>query len=121
MCNRRDEQLAKSPLQAINRERGTCYFCQAAWAGISKELCLSGEEVDILQCLLLGDNDRQAADFLGVAFCTVRTHLERLHRKLGVHTRMELTVRLFDAHCDWLCKEGPPQGCRMIVRLARKQ
>ena len=74
-----------------------CFFCKAAWAGISQLLSLSIREVEILQCLLLGDDEREAAAFLGLTARTARTHIERIHAKLGVHTRAALMVRLFDA------------------------
>ena len=109
---------AEKPRESDN-QNDTCFFCQTAWGGISQLLCLSDREVDIAQCLMLGDSDRKAADDLGPAPRTVRTHLERLRKKLGVHTRVELVVRIFDAHIDWLCKGEPPLGCRLKYRLAR--
>lgn len=97
----------------------TCSFCESAWAGVSKALHLSIREVEILQCLMLGDDERDVAAFLQISVHTVGTHLERLHAKLGVHTRTSLMVRLFDAHLDWLREASPPPGCRLNVRLER--
>ena len=37
---------------------GTCFFCEAAWAGISRSLRLSKREIEILQRLMLGDDTR---------------------------------------------------------------
>jgi len=101
-----------------NRE-GICFFCEAAWAGISQMLGLSKREVEILQCLVLGDDEREAALLLKLAPRTIRTHLERIRWKLGVHTRAELIAFLCDAHLDWLCEASPPPGCRLNGRLAR--
>ena len=53
---------------------GTCFFCEAAWEGVSQRLRLSKREVEILQCLILGDNEREVAPFLGLKGRTVRTH-----------------------------------------------
>jgi DNA-binding CsgD family transcriptional regulator len=98
---------------------GNCFFCETAWAGISHVLSLSKREVEILQRLILGEDECEAALFLGLTSRTLRTHLERVHRKLGVHSRSMLIVRLFDAHLDWFCEATPPARCRMNVRLAR--
>jgi DNA-binding CsgD family transcriptional regulator len=98
---------------------GTCFFCEAAWAGISRSLRLSKREIEILQRLMLGDDKRGASLLLGLPLRTFQRHLERIHQKLGVHTEEALIVRLFDAYFDWLCEASPPPGCRMNVRLAR--
>ncbi|MGO9111520.1 MAG: helix-turn-helix domain-containing protein [Thermoguttaceae bacterium] len=82
-------------------------------------LSLSKREVEILQCLMLGENEGEAAEFLDMAPRTVRTHLERLRWKLGVRTKAELVVQLCDVHIDWLCQSYPPPGCRLNGRLAR--
>jgi len=99
----------------------SCFFCEAAWEGISRSLRLSNREVEILQCLVLGDSERGAACLLGLRPRTVRTHLERVRRKLGVHTRAELIVQLCDAHVNWLSQASPPLGCRLSGRLAAIQ
>jgi hypothetical protein len=44
---------------------GSCFFCEAAWGGISQTLNLSKRDVEIVQCLVLGDTERQIAEFLG--------------------------------------------------------
>ena len=130
---RRTETLAADPQPSPNTRGdramsdthesrdGTCLFCETAWAGVSQSLRLSKREVEILQCLILGDNEREVALFIGLTCRTVRTHLERIRWKLGVHTRVELIVRLCDAHLDWLCEASPPMGCRLNGRLARIQ
>ncbi len=96
-----------------------CFFCEPAWAGISLPLRLSEKDVDILQCVMMGKSDRAIADFLGLRPSTLRTHLERIGRKLGAHRRVELVGRLHDAHIDWLCEASPPPGCRVKQRLER--
>jgi len=98
---------------------GTCFFCEAAWAGLAEMLGLSKREVEVLQCLLLDDDEREVAVFLRMSPRTVRTHLERIHKKLAVHSRIALVVQLFDVHVDWLCHASPPSGCRLNSRLAR--
>ncbi len=90
-----------------------CFFCEAAWAGISQALSLSEREVEIFQRLILGESEREVAAALATSPRTVRTHLERLRRKLGLHNRTELIVRIFDAHFDWLVQARIPSGCRL--------
>jgi len=97
----------------------TCFFCEAEWAGISQALRLSEREVDILQCLMLGENECEAAAFLRMSRRTVRTHLDRIRWKLGMRARTQVIVRLFDAHIDWLSTANPPPGCRLNGRLAQ--
>ena len=94
-----------------------CFFCEAAWAGISQALSLSEREVEIFQRLILGESEREVAAALATSPRTVRTHLERLRRKLGLHNRTELIVRIFDAHFDWLVQARIPSGCRLKGRL----
>jgi len=98
---------------------GRCFFCATAWAGITKSLGLSKREVEILQWQIMGKKECQVADLLGVSLSTVCTHQRRLRRKLGVHSQIELIVRLFDAYLDWLCRSSPPRGCRLKGRLTK--
>ena len=73
---------------------GTC-FLSSCLEAFPKALCLSKQEVDILQCLVFGENDSEVAAF-GVRCRTVRTHLERIRRKLKVRTRVQMIVRVFE-------------------------
>jgi DNA-binding CsgD family transcriptional regulator len=104
-----------------NRDCDCCFFCGAAWTGITRILSLSEREVEILQCIVDGEDVRQAALFLRISPRTVRTHLERVRVKFGVHTQAELVVQLSYAHLNWLCETSPPEGCRLYGRLAKLQ
>jgi DNA-binding CsgD family transcriptional regulator len=75
---------------------------------------LSQCEIKILQRLIHDESQRQIAAALGIAVRTVGTHLERIHRKLNVHSRTELIVRLYEAHRDWRRENPPPPGCRGV-------
>jgi DNA-binding NarL/FixJ family response regulator len=50
---------------------------------------LTERELDVLEYLALGLTRVEIADELGLSVNTVRTHLQRLLAKLGVHTRLE--------------------------------
>ncbi len=45
---------------------------------------------EVLDCLLDGDSEKQAATRLGLATTTVHTHVKRLYRHFGVSSRAEL-------------------------------
>lgn len=48
---------------------------------------LSPRQEQIVVRIALGDTDKEIALQLGISERTVRTHLERLYRSLGVHNR----------------------------------
>lgn len=57
---------------------------------LAREFGLSAREEDVLRMLLAGRSIEAAAEALGIAPSTVRSHRDHLYRKLGVHTRQEL-------------------------------
>jgi len=50
---------------------------------------LTPREREVLQLLARGVSTRQVADSLGVSMNTVRSHVQSLSRKLGVHSRVQ--------------------------------
>ena len=55
---------------------------------------LTRREKEIAFAVLLGKSDRQIADECGIAYTTVRTHLNHVFEKLGVSSRNQLFRRL---------------------------
>jgi len=53
---------------------------------------LTEREHDVLIRLWRGDSTTAIADTLGVGVSTVRTHLQHLYEKTGVHSRLELVA-----------------------------
>jgi PAS domain S-box-containing protein len=53
---------------------------------------LTPREVEVLGLLAVGKKTREMANDLGVSPATVRTHVENILRKLGVHGRLEAVV-----------------------------
>jgi DNA-binding NarL/FixJ family response regulator len=54
---------------------------------------LTPREADVLELLQIGRSNAEIALALGISVETVRTHVRRIYRKLGVTTRRELLVR----------------------------
>jgi DNA-binding CsgD family transcriptional regulator len=66
------------------------------WSKISARLKLSGRECEIAQGVVEDLKEFAIAMRLGVSPHTVRTHLERMYRKLGVNSRVELVVLIYN-------------------------
>lgn len=67
----------------------------------SGHLGLTDREKDILSCVSRGQTNAQIAASLYVSPLTVKTHLQRVYRKLGVRNRAEAAsraLRMLDPH-----------------------
>jgi DNA-binding NarL/FixJ family response regulator len=53
---------------------------------------LTAKELEVVARLAQGQRTVEVAGGLGVAVSTVRTHLQHLYRKLGVHSKLELVA-----------------------------
>jgi DNA-binding CsgD family transcriptional regulator len=67
-----------------------------AWAAIGRSLKLSGRELQILRGMFDDRIEYAIAVDLGISRRTVHTHVERLHRKLGVANRAQLLMRILE-------------------------
>ena len=65
------------------------------WRVLSDALGLSSRELQLIHGVLGGQRDSSIAEDLGISTHTVRTHFERLYRKLEITSRSELIVRIF--------------------------
>lgn len=54
---------------------------------------MTPRELDVLELLMEGRTNRQIADSMGIDPVTVKAHLGRMLRKVGVKNRVELTLR----------------------------
>lgn len=85
----RDEapSVPQSPLDAIDR----------AYRELGKQAALdyalTDREVDVYVLLLQGMNAQLIARYLGVSTSTVKSHMDRIYKKAGIHTREELVSR----------------------------
>ena len=74
---------------------GVALLSEQAWVAVARRLKLSRRECQILRGVFGDDTEPTIAARLGISPHTVHTHFERLHRKLGVTSRVELVLRIF--------------------------
>lgn len=86
MSGSTSDRRARSPITA------------KAWRRIGRILGLSPRQVEIVRGIMAEQEVREIAASLGVTPHTIHTHIERLYRKLGVHSRAGLVVKVFVAH-----------------------
>jgi DNA-binding NarL/FixJ family response regulator len=55
---------------------------------------LTPREREVLELLMEGCGHQAVAEILGISPATARTHIQRIIRKFGVHSRLEVTVLL---------------------------
>jgi DNA-binding NarL/FixJ family response regulator len=91
-------QLPKPAAGPALRQRNTVPLTRAEWQSVSAFLRLSARESEIARLMLDTVPEADIATRLLIAPRTVHGHLERLYRKLGVHNRYELVIRLFNAY-----------------------
>jgi DNA-binding NarL/FixJ family response regulator len=60
----------------------------------------SPRQAEIVSLVAGGLGDKQIAQRLGVSVSTVRTHLQRLYRDMGVHSRSRAVATWFQAQAD---------------------
>ena len=65
------------------------------WKVIDSALALSPRESEIVRLILQGMDEPEIGSSLGIATRTVHAHIERAYRKVGVHSRSDLVIRLF--------------------------
>lgn len=58
---------------------------------------LTGREREVLHALAEGLGNREVGEHLGMSYNTVRTHINEIFRKLGVHTRVDAVRALRSA------------------------
>jgi DNA-binding CsgD family transcriptional regulator len=71
------------------------FITKKEWEMLSNALRLSPRELQLMQGVFEEMKDRAIASRLGISTHTVRTHFERLFRKLGVRSRAGVLVIAF--------------------------
>jgi len=70
------------------------------WCVVSGYLALSARESEIARYILENMSEVQIAARLSISPRTVHAHTERIYRRLGVHGRYQLVLRLLSVFFD---------------------
>jgi len=90
----------------MSGQNGSPVFSPEVWGSLAERLSLSRREVDVAKLVLKDRKELAIAMDLGISQHTVHTHLERLYRKMGVSSRLELAVRLVQCHHQLVTEPG---------------
>ncbi len=58
----------------------------------TRDMKLSGREMEVVRCVAMGLRNKEVADKLGVSEATIKNHLTSIYTKLGVGDRLELIL-----------------------------
>ena len=92
-------------------------FCKEAWERVAGKLGLSPRHTEVARSALADQSEEDIAQALGVSQRTVHTHVERLHEKLEVHTRVQLVTLVFATYLEWRMESPPPIDCPLRSRI----
>ncbi len=67
---------------------------EAGWTALAASLGLAKRQLQIVRAVFEDTTEFAIAENLGVSQHTVHTHLERIHRRFQVHSRVELVLFL---------------------------
>jgi DNA-binding CsgD family transcriptional regulator len=88
-------------------------ICEQAWGDLKRQISLSKRELQIAKRVFDDLNEEEIGRELGISRHTVHTHLERLYRKTGVNSRLQLVVFVV-SHCAVICSQAMSIGCPQI-------
>jgi two-component system, NarL family, nitrate/nitrite response regulator NarL len=80
----------------------------AAPAGAGSASRLTSRQNQIVAMLKIGSSNREIADVLGLSEGTIKVHLHRIYRKIGVSNRTQLAARSFATELG--TRWGPKSG-----------
>lgn len=85
------KQSVKDLLEASLRDKEENQTLQkgSRWDTLAKKYFLSPREVEVFQNLVQGHGTLEIAEVLGLSPTTVRTHVQRILKKLHVHSMLE--------------------------------
>lgn len=58
------------------------------------ESLLTDIQLQLLRLLAQGMHRKEAADKMGIAYCTVQTHMKFIHQRLGTRTSIEAVAKV---------------------------
>lgn len=74
-----------------------CLLPESLWEEVAQRFKLSPREGDVVRGIMEGECEPSIARTLGISAHTVHTHVTRAYRKLAVHSRAELALRIASA------------------------
>lgn len=92
-----DQSQCPCPPTELNEaiDQGHAFLTEMEWAALARMKNLSPRELQLIQAVGEDLKDQAIAGRLGISVHTVRTHFERVFRKLGVNSRVGLMVVAF--------------------------
>lgn len=96
-----------------DRRAGSALLSDAQWADTARSLRLSGRELEIVRGVFDNRTEHALASELHISPHTVHTHLDRLHRKLGVGSRVQVVLCVVAQYLDLALSPARilPPGC----------
>jgi DNA-binding CsgD family transcriptional regulator len=99
--------LDTAMVKSLPASATACFMLDpSAWVAVSRKLKLSPREFQIAQLVFQDRKEAAIARSLGMSPHTVRSHMERLYRKLGVRSRVELVLRIAASFLSLTAEEG---------------
>lgn len=93
-------------LEDCQKRIDSVFLSEQDWEALTRSLRLSPREIELLQAILDDLKDNAIASKLGISVHTVRTHFERLFRKLDVRSRAGVVATAFEAYYRSSAKES---------------
>jgi DNA-binding CsgD family transcriptional regulator len=100
-------ELFQAPAWNPDAPVGAAMLSELAWTEIGRSLCLSGRELEIVRGVFDSTTEFAMGAELRVSAHTIHTHSNRLFRKLSVHTRSQLILRVLK---EFLLLTTSPDG-----------
>ncbi len=79
------------------------------WDRVADSLQLSSRQAEVARKLMTNATEATIARDLEISPHTVHTHIRQLHRKLDVHSRVELLLRLANELIALSAAQTPPE------------
>lgn len=90
----------------INASSLEPFITDRAWEMLADRLALSPREAQIARRVFADDKELAIAQTLGISPHTVRTHMERLYRKLNVQSRVDLVTTIIGSFLTMTSQPG---------------
>lgn len=79
-----------APSDSRDAQVGAAHLFGCSWRTLADQLGLSAREGETVEAIFDGLGEKEMASRMGISMHTVRTHMKRLYRKVGVHSRGQL-------------------------------